>query len=146
MTAREMWAAFAAKTGTVAEYDAWPFGGDPDKLAGLVKGGVKTATASAYPLYALEGEALPQAGEYSVILDARDQAVCVVRPTKVYVVPFRDVTSEHARKEGEGDRSLDYWRAVHRDFFTGDMARSGLAFSEDMPVVCEEVEVVYSGA
>ena len=143
MTGPELWAAFAAKTGVTADYDGWSFGDDPDGLAALVRAGVKTATASAYPLYGLEGEPLPKAGEYSVILDSREDAVCVVRTTRVYVVPFRAVSLEHARREGEGDLSLEHWRAVHRAFFTEELAEAGLAFDEDMPVVCEEFEVVY---
>ena len=143
MTGPELWAEFAARTGVTADYDGWAFGDDPDGLAALVRAGVKTATASALPLYALEGEALPEAGEYSVILDSRENAVCVIRATKVHIVPFRAVSPEHARKEGEGDLSLAHWRAVHRAFFTRELAEAGLAFDEDMPVVCEEFKAVY---
>ena len=80
MTAEQMWRDFTAARGPVeADYEAWAFGGDPDGLAGLVLAGIKTATASAYPLYGLEGEPLPEAGEYSVILDSRGEAVCVIQ-------------------------------------------------------------------
>lgn len=143
MTGQELWAEFFAKTGVTAEYDGWAFGDDPDGLAALVRAGVKTATSSALPLYELEGEPLPEAGACSVLLDGREAAVCVLRTTKVYVVPFRSVSPEHARKEGEGDMSLAHWRAVHRAFFTRELAEAGLSFDEDMPVVCEEFEVVY---
>ena len=143
MTGPELWAEFTAKTGVTAEYDAWAFGGDPDGLAALVLAGVKTATASAFPLYALEGDSLPEAGEYSVILDSRGTALCVIRTTRVYVAPFRKVSPDHAWREGEGDRSLAHWRAVHRDFFTRELAEAGLPFGEDLPVVCEEFERVF---
>ena len=139
MDAATLWAAF----GAAGDYEAWSFGGDPDGLAALVLAGKKTATASAFPLYEAEGEPLPRAGEYSVILDSRDQALCVIRTTRVFVVPFRDVDRRQAWKEGEGDRSPEYWRQVHRDFFTRELAEAGLPFSEDMPVVCEEFELVY---
>ena len=139
MTAQEMWNA----SGIEAEYEAWAFGDDPDTLAELVRTGVKTATASAYPFYELEGEELPKAGEYSVILDTKDEAVCIIRTTKVYVTPYREVTAKQAWKEGEGDRSLDYWRRVHEAFFRKELEEAGLTFTEDMGVVCEEFEVVY---
>ena len=60
MNAEQMWAAYAAghPEAAGADYDAWAFGGDPDGLARLVLSGVQTATTSAYPLYALEGEPL----------------------------------------------------------------------------------------
>ena len=139
MTVQEMWKA----GGIEAAYEAWAFGGDPDALAQLVRSGVKTATASAYPLYELEGEDLPQAGEYSVILDGEENAVCIIRTSKVYVTPYREVTAEQAYKEGEGDRSLAHWRQVHEAFFKKEMEEAGLAFTEEMGVVCEEFEVIY---
>ena len=139
MTAQEMWNA----GGIDAEYEAWAFGDDPDTLAELVRTGVKTATASAYPFYELEGEELPKAGEYSVILNTKDEAVCIIRTTKVYVTPYCQVTAEQAWKEGEGDRSLDYWRRVHEAFFRKELEAVGLTFTEDMGVICEEFEVVY---
>ena len=72
MTADEMW----RSSGLRGEYEAWAFGDAPDELAALVLSGRKTATASAYPVYEAEGEPLPKAGEYSVILDSGDNAVC----------------------------------------------------------------------
>ena len=47
-------------------YEAWGFGDVPDQLADLVLTGIKTATASAYDLSFMEGEAdpLPQSGDY----------------------------------------------------------------------------------
>lgn len=145
MTHEEMWRLFSARENLTAEYEAWAFGDQPDTLASLVLKGAKTATASAYPLYALEGEPLPQAGEYSVILDSQGEAVCVIKNTKVFVVPFDEVDERQARKEGEGDRSLAYWRTVHERFFTDCMAEAGLSFDPKMKVVCEEFVRVYPG-
>lgn len=144
MTGQELWELFRRETGLEDRpYEAWAFGSEPDELARLVVSGIKTATASAYPLYELEQEPLPQAGEYSVILDGKDSAVCVIRNQKVTVVPYCRIGAEHARKEGEGDRSLEYWQRVHEAFFSEEMARAGLVFTPDMPVVCEEFCVVY---
>ncbi len=144
MTAEEMWNRYVRETGIEnTGYEAWAFGETPDELAALVVSGRKTATASAYPLYALEQEPLPRAGEYSVILDGGEQAVCIIQTTKVYVTPFREISAEHARREGEGDLSLAYWRRVHERFFREELAGAGLSFTEEMPVVCEEFACVY---
>lgn len=144
MTEKELWATFAAQSGLQDQpYEAWAFGTDADLLAQLVVRGEKTATASAYPLYELENEPLPAAGEYSVILDSKDNALCVIRTQKVTVVPFCDVSARQAYLEGEGDKSLTYWRQVHEKFFTECLEEAGLRFSPDMPVVCEEFAVVY---
>ncbi|MBR4206877.1 MAG: ASCH domain-containing protein [Clostridia bacterium] len=138
MTAEEMW----KSSGLSGEYGAWAFGDDADKLAELVKNGTKTATCSAYVLYGLENEELPQVGDYSVILDSHGHAVCIVRTTKVYLAAFDAVTQEHAYKEGEGDRSLAYWRRVHQEFFTKELKEANLRFDEKTELVCEEFEVV----
>ena len=144
MTAEQLWTEFAAANGLQhTDYDAWAFGDDADTLARLVLEGVKTATASAFPLYELEGEPLPEAGEYSVILDGQEEAVCVIRTERVEIIPFLDVGADHASREGEGDRSLAFWRAVHERFFTEELARAGLVFRQDMPVVCEEFQRVW---
>ena len=119
------------------------FGVEADLLAHLVAIGEKTATASVYPLYELENEPLPATGEYSVILDSNDNAVCVIQTQKVTIVPFDEVSAEHAYKEGEGDKSLDYWREVHEKFFVECMNAAGQTFTPDMKVVCEEFAVVY---
>ena len=94
-------------------YEAWQFGDSPDELAELVKSGIKRATASAYELYAFDGEPLPKPGEYSVILNSHDEAMCIIKTTAVYVVRFCGVTEEFAFKEvarllEEGARALFY--------------------------------------
>ena len=140
-----MWERYCEKVHLKDEvYEAWAFGAEPDQLAELVLQGVKTATSSLYVLYDLEKEPLPKTGEYSVILDARGDAKCVVKTTSVYIVPFNKVSSVHAYKEGEGDRSLAYWQNAHREFFANCLEEIGSSFSETMDVVCEEFEVVYT--
>lgn len=140
MMAEELW----KRSGLTGEYEAWAFGDDADTLAQLVKDGIKTATCSAYCFYEMENEVLPAEGGYNIVLDSRNNAVCITQTTKVYVIPFSQVTSDHAYREGEGDRSLSYWRGVHRKFFTEELEAEGLEFSEDIPLVCEEFRVVYS--
>jgi uncharacterized protein YhfF len=47
------------------------------------------------------------------------------------------VDAGFARDEGEGDRSLAYWRGAHREYF----GRQG-KFSEDMMLMCERFRLV----
>ena len=117
MNAQQMWEQFSQKENIEADYEAWAFGDDADTLAELVAAGIKTATASAFVFYELEGEPLPEAGQYSVILNSREEAVCIIKSTRVFVIPYCDVDERQAWKEGEGDRSLSYWRIVHERFF-----------------------------
>ena len=144
MTPKEMWMAYKKINPEISdEIDAWAFGVSADDLANLVVRGEKTATASAYELYKLENEPLPQAGSFDVILDSQDRAVCIIEITKVSVLPFNQVSADHAFKEGEGDKSLTYWQRVHQEFFTKCLAEAGLEFSSETGVVLEEFRKVY---
>ena len=49
----------------------------------------------------------------------------------------------NAYKEGEGDKSLAYWRQVHEEFFTACLGEAGLTFTPDSKVVLEEFRKVY---
>ena len=138
MTAEKMW----QMSGLEGEYEAWAFGGDADELAQLVKDGKKTATCSALVFYKLENEELPQVGEFNIILDSEENAVCITRTTKVYVTTFYAVSEEHTFKEGEGNRSLEYWRKVHEKFFADELKTINQQFNERIELVCEEFEVV----
>lgn len=147
---------------------AWSFGEDPqqaDRLLELVLTGRKTATASALRDYEVttrqlytEQQAedagdllvetrtevlLPDPGMLSIVLDGRGAPRALIRITDVQVVGFGDVDAEHARREGEGDGSLDFWRATHRDFFERS---GGEPVSDSTPVVLERFEVLVPAA
>ena len=144
MTPKAMWQAYKKINPEIGDViDAWSFGAMADELADLVLRGEKTATSSAYELYKLENEPLPQAGSFDVILDSQEKAVCIVEITKVSVLPFNEVSADHAFKEGEGDKSLAYWQQVHEAFFTECLAEAGLEFSQETGVVLEEFRKVY---
>ena len=125
---------------------AWAFGHTPeqaDELLGLVLSGAKTATASALWDYEDAGEALPSPGALGIVTDGRGVPHALVVTTEVEVVPFDEVSAEHAYLEGEGDRSLAAWREVHERFFT-EHAAHDRGFSRDMPVVLQRFAVLYS--
>ena len=146
MTEQKMWAAFTAACPEYknAVYEAWCYGSDaPDKLAALTLEGTKTATASAFPFYEAENCPLPQPGDLSLILSSSGSAVCIIKTTHVETVPFCQVTERQAFLEGEGDRSLDYWRRVHEECFTEELKEIDAKFSGDMLVVCEEFEKIF---
>ena len=50
---------------------------------------------------------------------------------------YNEVDAAFAHEEGEGDRSLAYWREAHRNYF----GRQG-KFSEDMMLMCERFRLV----
>ncbi len=125
--------------------EAWGFGDGPrmaDELGALVLEGKKTATCGALWEYEAEGEPLPQPGEYSIILSGEGQPICLIETTEVRVVPYDKVEPQFAYDEGEGDRSLAYWREVHWQVFTKYLGDLGLQPAIDMPLVCERFRLV----
>lgn len=62
---------------------------------------------------------------------------------KVYTIIFKDADEELAYKEGEGDRSLSYWRQAHLDLFGWLYPEMGLEFNEDEKIVVEEFKLIY---
>ena len=135
MNADELWNEYCVQCNEDINtaHQAWCFGGAPDELAVLVLDGMKTATCSWYDLYELDqDEPLPKAGDISVILNGNEDAICIIRTTRVYITRFLQVSEDHAYKEGEGDRSLEYWRKVHKDFFTYEASEYGLQFDENI--------------
>jgi uncharacterized protein YhfF len=125
---------------------AWAFGDNPelaDELLALVLDGTKSATADLVWSYQAHGEPVPAVGDLSIVLDGSGKPRALLRTTKVDVVPFSAVTEEHAFLEGEGDRTLESWRAEHETYYRRTMP-AGRSFSEDAPVVCERFKVLYS--
>ena len=59
------------------------------------------------------------------------------------MLPFRDVDAAFAFDEGEDDRTLASWQAIHRAFFAREGAAEGFEFTDDMDVVCERFELVW---
>ena len=146
MTVDDFWKEFLKSYSEYKDktYSAWEFGVDATELSNLVIQGVKTASTSPFRLYAIDDEELPQIEDLSIILDGDETPVCVIKHVKVYQVPFKDVTAEHAFKEGEGNRTLEYWRKAHYKFFIPLFESYALDFNDDEMMVCEEFECLFS--
>lgn len=127
-------------------YEVWGFGDSPqmaDELGALVVSGRKTATCTALWEFEAGEEAIPPVGEKSVILDGKGDPLCVIETTEVEVRRFDEVGERFARDEGEGDLSLEHWRAAHRRYFSRTLPAIGRTFAEDMPLLCERFRVIY---
>jgi uncharacterized protein YhfF len=114
---------------------SFAFGDGPalaDELLDLVVREVKTATCST------EDEPNTSTpGERWIVLDGRGAPACVIETLEVTYRRYNEVGAAFAYEEGEGDRSLRYWREAHRNYF-GRMGR----FSEDMMLMCERFRLV----
>lgn len=135
-------AAAAAAPGT----GAWAFGTGvamETELAELVVAGTKRATASSFHALLMVGEPVPKVGQFSIVLDGTGSPRCIIQTTNVKIAPLNSVSEAFAWREGEGDRSREYWLDVHRTFFRAEHAELDLPFSDDIPVVFEEFSVLW---
>jgi uncharacterized protein YhfF len=126
--------------------EAWGFGDNPEmaeELGYLVLEGIKTATCSAVWEYEDENEPIPQVGELSIVTDGQGEPLCIIETVEVTIKPYNEVDAQFAYDEGEGDRSLAYWRQAHYGFFSRTLLDIGRQFSETMPLVCERFRVVF---
>jgi uncharacterized protein YhfF len=151
MSVEEMWLAYLDSVGDSADttpktYESWYFcdnEADAEELANLCKNGVKRATASLLSSCESGKEPLPKTGDLHIITGWTGNAVCVIQVTRVEILPFKSITAEHARIEGEGDKSLAYWQEGHRRYFAREARQNGMDFTEDSGVVFMIFEVVF---
>lgn len=144
----QFWEEFCAATGTSVDepYQSWYFGNTADmaaELAQLVIDGRKRATASLVAVNERLPDEAPQLGGYSVVTDKAGQPKCVIRTTGIRHIPYCEVDAQFAFDEGEGDRSLDYWREVHSNYFSREAAELGIEFGERSLICCERFEMLY---
>ncbi|WP_309127140.1 ASCH domain-containing protein [Microbacterium sp.] len=147
LTVEEFWRECRAAVPGLPEEtpEAWAFGATPehaDGLLALVLAGTKTATASSLWDYEHTGEPLPEVGLLNIILDGRGVPRALLETTAVDVIPFDEVPESHAFAEGEGDRSLSYWRDVHERYWR-EHSDSPRGFDPRMPVVCEQLRLLH---
>ncbi|MGD8752784.1 MAG: ASCH domain-containing protein [Anaerolineales bacterium] len=129
------------------DYQAWSFGNSPemaDELGELVRQGKKTATASLVWMFEAGIDPYPQVGEYHVILNGLGKPICIIQTTELEVKAFDEVGEEQAYLEGEGDRSLHYWREAHWAFFTEECKKLDRVPNMQMPVLCEKFALIYT--
>lgn len=151
MTVEEFWQEYLALLADDEphpdSYMAWGFGDTPemaDELGKLVVDGIKTGTASLAWEYAHDDEPFPRKGDHSIVLNGAGEPLCIIETTRVYIEPYNQVGEDQAYVEGEGDRSLQYWRDAHWGYFSRRCEVIGREASEHMPVVCERFRVVWS--
>jgi uncharacterized protein YhfF len=97
-----------------------------------VLAGKKTATC-----WAASQGLLTEIGKRMVMCDGAGRPRAVIETVELTHRRFPEVDSAFAYDEGEGDRSLAYWREAHETYFT----RLG-QFDPDMLLWCERFRVV----
>jgi uncharacterized protein YhfF len=103
-----------------------------NELAALVLAGTKRATC-----WAVSDGPSTEVGKRMVMLDGSGVPRAVIETVELTQRRFDEVDEAFAFDEGEGDRTLAFWRRAHRNYF-GRQA----TFSPDMLLCCERFRLV----
>jgi 5-formyltetrahydrofolate cyclo-ligase len=114
-----------------------------DELLALYLAGKKTAGSSVLEDYISSGDRPPEVGNFWIFLNSKNQPSCILRTDKVVTHAFKNVPSDVAIAEGEGDLSLDYWRKVHSEIWLPLINKWGVTDLENATVVTEFYTNVY---
>ena len=118
------------------DLETFSFGDSPDlanELLELVLSGTKCATCWAESQGLLSAEV----GKMMVVVDGQGVPRAVLKTIELTKRSFDEVDEAFAYDEGEGDRSLQYWRLAHTRYFT----RLG-RYAPNMTLWCERFELV----
>lgn len=114
-----------------------------DELLGLVLAGGKRATAELVSEFTSRGDPLPRIGSHWIACDSTGRPRVVLRSTSLRIGPFASCDADFAAAEGEGDLSLESWRAGHRGYWTRTCEARDATWSEDDEIVFERFTVVW---
>lgn len=116
---------------------------DANQLAELVQKDIKKATSHSLLGLQFRKEVLPKLNDIFIVTDWKGDAKCIVKTTSVKLIPFFGIHAEHARLEGEGDKSLEYWKQVHWDYYKRELNPFDRKPRESMIVVFERFEKIF---
>ncbi len=68
---------------------------------------------------------MPRVGDLAIVRNWSGEPKAIIITTKVEIVKFRDITVQYCQCEGEGDKSLDYWKKVHWNYYKNEMKKFG---------------------
>ncbi|WP_299683577.1 ASCH domain-containing protein [uncultured Dokdonia sp.] len=116
-----------------------------NRLAALTVNGKKKASSGLYMLYQHYKVALPEVGTKQIITDFEGKAKAIIEIKRVDTIPFREISEEYASLDmGTDSEPLKKWRKAHWDFFTNVMKEQGKQPTEEMLVVCEWFETIWT--
>ncbi len=148
---RDFWAEFLAQTDDPDDaearfFEAFKVGDTQDAAnegARLILSGAKTATSSLLWDYEAAGTLPPAEGAISIVMNGRNEPVCVVETTWLAVLPFAEADEQFARDYGEWDGTLATWREKCWAYYSKGCEVLGRLPSQGMPLLFERFRVIF---
>jgi len=115
-----------------------------DLVIELIKKGEKTGTFGLPWVLEETGQASPKPGDPIVLIAYDGTPKLVVRLTEISQTTFGQIGPEHTAIDGPPVRDLAVWIPLHTKHWNGILKKYGREVSDDMPVLVEPFELVYS--
>lgn len=146
-SARALWDRYRASHPDAPEqpYESFHFCDnqqDADICADLVVRGIKRATAASVEELKLLDMRPARVGDVSVVTTWDGEAVAIIETTQIEVRRLGDVDEAFALREGEGDKTLAWWRTAHEAYYRRVLDGTGIRVDDDLLIVCEHFERV----
>ncbi len=88
---------------------------------------------------------MPKIGAKQIITDFEGKAQAVIETTKVDTIPFNKISVAYAELDmGTTVEPLKKWQKAHWDFFSSVLTEFGEKPTEEMLVVCESFEIIWT--
>ena len=150
-TVSEMWANFTKSNSEFKKEElpeSWFFHNnkkDADRLAELTIHGKKKASSGLYVWYKEANADLPKVGTKHIVTDFDGKARAIIQITKVDTIPFNQISKKYAALDmGTEIEPLKKWKKAHWDFFEGALKQNGGKATEEMLIVCEMFETIWT--
>ena len=119
---------------------------DANRLAKLTLNGKKTAmTTGLYRWYKEAGADLTKIVTKQIVTDFDGKAKAILAIKKVDTIPCNQMTKAYAAKDmGTNTEPLKKWKKAHWDFFSSVMEENGEKPTEDMLIVFESFETIWT--
>lgn len=118
---------------------------DANRLADLVVSGKKKAGSGLYSMYQKYEADLPIVGTKHIVTNFSGKAQAIIKIVKVDTIPFNKITKDYAALDmGTDIEPLQKWRKAHWDFFSSVFEDSKEKPTENMLVVCEWFETIWT--
>lgn len=140
MKYNEMWNEFICKNDIGDDVDYGVFEYEKEDIDNVLNGSL-CAEISPYDVIRYNDYAIPFVGDYNIIIDDKENAICVIKTNRVDMIPFIDIKEQMAKKLGFD--SIENFRERYKKILASELKEIKENYKDEAVCVIEEFEVVY---
>ncbi len=133
-----MWEEFR-KTNNLDDIDYGVYEYDQDDILKLLNGSI-SAEISPYEVIRKNDYAIPFVGDYNIVVNDKEEAICIIKTVNVLMIPFNDIKENIAQKLGFSN--LKVFKEDYSKILEKEMKEINMSYDENTICVIEEFEIV----